>query len=364
MMMIKFFFPGLVLGFFLNLCLFRPASGAEIQPQWHGSIHAPHNIEKSVADPHKEISFFVKKDDTACILGSDGSLVAQAAAGNYLTSFSADGKYFIRFLKIGTEIEFYSFLPKLERFWKIKSLEYPYLSPQGKIIFLLNSDQSRIRMIDYNGNETGDRFLSGILCTVIAFSERSDFGAAGFMSGGYFFVNPAGKVICRGNIPKGSVVKGMAVSDSGLYGAVHYGSAEKDSMRIIKIEDNDIEEVMLDEVHRVKSPLHITDKGIATIVQSSSILQLTKRGKISHRVGINPRRPGLCFISSRGAIYTIGYTQIEGESRFVILKKGTVLYSKSFSAESFLSPVMKGELIFLRGSDNLFCYSLPQRSDE
>jgi len=187
----------------------QAGGGAQIIPEWHGSLRHVNGIEKSPNVPAERAGFLVKMDGAAAVLGADGALRASAETGE-LSSFSADGNYFIKFQKVGSEIEFFSLLPALNRFWKIKSFEYPYLSPHGKLILLLNSDQSAIRMIDNSGNETGERSVAGFLCTVIAFAERSDFGAAGFMSGGYFFVGPGGKVIGSGTLPTGCAVKGLA----------------------------------------------------------------------------------------------------------------------------------------------------------
>ena len=63
-----------------------------------------------------------------------------------LVAFSGDGRFHARYRKVGSEVEFFNAAG--ERFWRLPSLEYPYLSRRGRLIFLMNGDQSGIRIAE------------------------------------------------------------------------------------------------------------------------------------------------------------------------------------------------------------------------
>ena len=94
--------------------------------------------------------------------------------------------YYVQYGKLTTDIEYFNI--KGERFWKIKSNEYPYVSSRGKIILFLVADLSRVRVTDFNGNETGIKSISGRFCTSICFSSQNDILQSGFSTAATMFL--------------------------------------------------------------------------------------------------------------------------------------------------------------------------------
>ena len=178
---------------------------------------------------------------------------------------------------------------KGDRFWKIQSREYPISSYNSKIILLLNGDQSVIRIIDNHGNEIGQKNIYGRLCTSIVFSRKNDFGAIGFINGRYYFINEKGKLIHKGITTSKKIVKTMAVSSNGAYGAVHYGDTQKDTVAIININQKDVNEIDLKNIHKVKTSIHISDNGTVTIHDIDQILNVDEDGDINFRMKVGPK---------------------------------------------------------------------------
>jgi len=155
-------------------------------------------------------------------------------------------------------------------------MEYPYLSCNGKIIILMNGDQSGIRTVDYNGN-LGPIRISGRTCTAVVFSDRGDYGGVGFLDGSYYIIDPRGALTFYGMTPKGTMVKGLAVSGNGSYCAVHYGDTRKDHLRVIEIGSGDHDEVELAHAHPVKTAMHIGGDGYCTIIDIDRVLRVLHR---------------------------------------------------------------------------------------
>ena len=358
----KFFFPGLIIGAIASLFLLTPTAGTEIDPEWHGGLRAIPAIEPSPRKSSTPVRFFVKNKDTEFyLLGGNGAVVQSGSIEDGLIAFSGDGQFYVRFQKVGSEIEFFNV--KGDRFWKIESMEYPYLSHNGKLIMLLNGDQSGIRFVDNNGNGIGAGPVSGRTCTAIAFPDHGDFGAAGFLDGTYFAVNARGKIIARGAAPRGNIVKGVAVSGNGAYTLVHYGNTQKDSIRIIENASGGQEELELKYVHPVKTSLYITDGGNGVVLDTDRILYVSGSGRVRFSIDIPPKRDGHSSISYQDGIFAAAYTMRNGSSKLLLFRDdGIVLFSREFPAESFLDAVVRNGLVLLRGSDNLFCYRISRPS--
>jgi len=192
--MIRYSFVGLLLGISLNFFVLLPHGGGAILPEWHGSLNALEQIEPS-PDKHaiRDCSFPVKNDINLWYINNVGIVTPAVSFKDYLISLSGNGQNYIQFLSVGKEIEFLN--SKGDRFWKLKSREFPYLSYNGKLIFLLNGDNSKIRIIDNSGNEIGAKEIPGRFCTAIRFSDYSDFGGIGFLNGSFYIINQNGAVI-------------------------------------------------------------------------------------------------------------------------------------------------------------------------
>lgn len=353
-----YFFGGVLIGAILNIFFLQPLGGIKIYPEWHAKIDDIERIKQSRNVSAKNPArFFIKKNDSAYIIKGDGSLLLKTEIADYLTAFSGNGRYYIKFKKVDTDIEFYNI--NGDRFWKKKARDYPYLSYNGKLIFLMNGDHSRIRILDYNGNEIGENQIVGRMCTVLSFSEQSDYGGLGFLDGSYYAVDKNGKIILSGTTPSGTMVKGMAISSNGAFAVIHYGDTEKDFIKIIHIQESEYKNIRLSNVHPVKTSIYINNNGYVTIIDIDNIFHISNNGKIEYNIKIPAKRYGFSAISYNKGLYSVSYSKTDGGSKLILFKEnGTILLSKEFRAESFLQSVIKKNVIFLRGSDNLYCYSI------
>jgi hypothetical protein len=359
----KYFIPGLIIGALMNVFLFGPAGGIEVYPEWTGSLKAMEKIEPS-RDPGigKKTVLAVKEDGGYTMMGGNGEVLHSTRINGFFAA-SGNGRYYIEYQKVGTSVDFYSF--KGDGFWKLKSMEYPYLSYNGRLVMLLNGDHSRIRLVDYNGNEIGARIIYGRLCTVISFSDGSDIGAAGFLDGTYYFVDHKGAVINTGRAPSGNAVKGVAVSDRGLYAAVHYGDEASDSVRIIDAVSGKYSEARLKSVHPVKTSMCVTDDGMTAFMDLDTITGFSPSGGAVFEIRIPPKRYGFSTIRRYGNVYSATYTKTNGEARFCLFRKdGTVIIERDYPTESFMESSFRDGLVFLRGSDSLYCYRIHQPASQ
>ncbi len=352
----RYFFPGLIAGALAALFLFSPSPSIEIYPEWWGTIKNIASIEKSRDSGSRELFFVKANDQDYYLLKGSGAVSVSGSVTDGLSAFSGNGRYFAKYQKVGNDVEFYN--AKGDRFWKIDSMEYPYLSWNGKIILLMNGDQSGIRTVDYNGN-LGPVRISGRTCTAIAFADRADYSAVGFLDGSYYFLDARGRVVRYGMTPKGTMVKGLAISRNGAHGVIHYGGTRMDFVRIVDISSGDNEEVELAHVHPVKTALHVNGDGYCTVIDTDRILYISPSGRVALNIPIQPKREGHSSISYMNGLYAVSYTMQNGASRLLLFREdGVMLFSKEYPAESFLDAALRGGLLFLRGSDNVFCYSL------
>ncbi|MCP4129762.1 MAG: hypothetical protein GY754_01980 [bacterium] len=356
--MVKFFIPGLILGVLLNIFLFEPASGGEIYPEYYSKIDQVPRFERS-SNPAvgNSAEFLVRDNKKVFLLKGDGSISVKTVLEDSLGTFSGNGKYYATFQKTGSAIEFFSITG--ERFWKLKSREYPYLSNNGKLIFLLNGDHSKVRVVDYNGNSVGMKEKAGRMCTIITFSQRTDLGGFGFLDGSFYLVSEKGDELYSGSVPSGNIVKGMAISNNGNYAAVHYGNTQKDTILIIDIPEKKENKTALTHVHPVKTSLYMADNGYTIVIDSDAILYLTGSGERELSIKIPPKRYGFSSISANDTedLFSVSYTMATGDSNLLLFKKdGTIIKTKDFTTESFLESSIQGNTLFLRGSDSLFFY--------
>lgn len=355
-----YFFPGLIAGALAALLLFSPMAGTGVHPEWWSGIKNIPALEKSPGNERAKTRFFVRANDRDYfLLKGNGEASVSGSVADGLAAFSGNGEYYAKYQKIGTEVEFFN--ASGDRFWKIESMEYPYLSHGGKMMFLMNGDHTGIRVVDYNGNISPTR-IAGRTCTALAFSDSGDFGGVGFLDGSYYFINPGGKIIHSGRAPERAMVKGIATGGNGRYAAVHYGTNSKDYLRVIDIESGDYDEAELAHVHRVKTSLHVDGEGYCTIIDFDRVLRVAKSGRVKLTLGIPPKRDGHSSIACHGGIYAVSYTMQTGASRLMLFRDdGTVLVSKEFPSESFLDAMLTDNLLFLRGSDTIYCYSIQGR---
>lgn len=349
---------GIIAGMALNLFpLLNPPFAFEIFPEWHGKSEYIEDIQISENPLLSNIKLYsVKLNDRVLLLGGNGVLLKKIECGGDLISISGNGGYIAKYEKVGEEIEYLNI--KGDRFWKIKSKEYPRLSFNGRLILLLNGDQSRVRILDHNGNNIGVKGVSGRLCTVISFSQNSDFAGIGFLDGGYYILNVNGEIAARDRIGGGAVVKGIEISETGDFAAVHYGNNSKDSVRLIDIKNQLYHEFSLRAIHHAKTAMHISNTGEFSVIDNNRIIITDKEGMVRAVIKIQPAEYGESSIDSVKDIYLAGYNGSDGISRFMVFRKdGTVLLQMEMPGERFVESFIRGRALFVRGSQGLYCYS-------
>ncbi|MCU0821537.1 MAG: hypothetical protein MUC95_03570 [Spirochaetes bacterium] len=349
---------GFIIGFALNMLpLWVPSTAIGIFPEWHGGVNLTGNIDVSGNPALAKITLSpLRTPAGAVILSGNGSEIRNIVTGEYLLSLSGSGRFIAKYEKAGKEVEFLNAAG--ERFWKVKSNEYPYLSYNGAIVLFLNGDQSRIRILDYNGNEAGVKEISGRLCTTISFSGGSDFAGAGFVDGSYYILNRAGNIISKDNLKSESVIKGISISSSGDYAAVHYGNNSGDYIRLINIKENEHYAVPLKNVHRSRTALDVSNGGSVSVIDYDRILITDEEGAPETVINIPPKENGTSSMDCAGDVCAASYTGEDGVPRFLVFKNsGDILLAKEFPGEAFMESFINGRAVLVRGSQNLYCYS-------
>ncbi len=357
----RYLFAGLIVGALAGIFFFQGSSASEIVPAFY---HPIGSLESSVNPDSRNTSghFVVSVPGGFFLVDHEGRVSRKVNYNNSLAEVSGDAGFYVQYSRTGTAIELFGL--NGERYWQKESREKPFISSSGKLIFLLNGDHSGIRIFDTNGNVTGAGLIAGRLCTAIEFSDVNDFGACGFIDGSYYFIKQNGSIINGGTTPTGTSVKGIRVSNNGKYGFVHYGSPARDGVRIVNIEENDFDDSAIDNVHTVRTALNISDDGYGAFLDNESVILYDDDCDVRSRIKIPRKRPGYASISGGSGVYALGYTKATGESQFVFFRRdGKILFAREFPGESFLSSTVRGGLLLLRGSDNLFAYSFLNRED-
>lgn len=354
----KFIVPGLVIGMIVNFFIYNLEAGTEVSPLWTGILSAPSAIQLNEDTAHsKEIIFPYQYMDNLYIVNAHGLVSKEVKPEGGMITASGNGKYYIMYEKVGSEIQFFDISGA--PYWKMKSREYPYVSYNGKLLLLLNGDQSRIRIADFNGNIIGAGEISGRLCTVIAFSSQNDYAAAGFADGSYCFINENGSIINQGSTPGLTLVKSIAVSNNAQFGIVHYGDTQNDFLMCINLNDKTSETIKLAVSHMVKCPLYISDTGEIVIIEKSKLTKYLPDGEVVFELAVPEMKEGQASINFNGGFYAISYSGLSGESYLGILRNdGTVVFFEKFINDSFLVNMFIQGVILAKGSTGLYCYSL------
>lgn len=73
------------------------------------------------------------------------------------------------------------------------------------------------------------------------------------------------------------------------------------------------------------------------------------------------KRYGQSSITHDAGLYAVSYAAEKGEAKLMLIRDdGTLIFSRDFINESFLVSTLKNGLLFARGSENLYCYSIHQ----
>jgi hypothetical protein len=353
---------GLISGIIISLApIWSPSGAAEIYPEWYGNIDSIKLIEESPNSFLPKTDLPVVNRSDIYLLSSKGKLLKKINFDNHLVSLSNNGAYYAQYDKIGTHVELLNTTG--DKFWRIKSMEYPYISSSSKIVLLMNGDHSRIRIININGNSAGAKEIYGTLCTVIAFSRESDYSGIGFLNGSYYLLNDKGELINNGTAPDSSIVKGIAISKNGKFFVVHYGNNKGDFLRLINTTRDKFYTVQLKHIHLTRTSITVTDGGNFAAIDYDRII-ICRDDKIENIIKIPSASPGLSSINCINNIYFASYMSTDGRANlFVFLNEGTFLFHKIFSKEKYIESGIFMNALLLRGSENLYCYSfqIPDR---
>lgn len=352
----RYLIAGLCIGITINFFVFFPSPGITIVPEFTASLKS---IDGMKASPYKlsKGHFTIRKGKTLWQIKPHGEIALKIAPEKELVAFSGNGTHYIAYEKVGKEIQFFN--ARGDRFWKLDSREYPWISQNGKIIFLLNGDHSRVRVLNNNGNLTDAPAFAGRLCTVIAFSPENDFGGAGFLDGSYFFVNEQRKLLLKGSTPGGEPVKGLALSPGGKYFMIHYGSTAADSVLLVNPSEEQKAVIPLKTIHLSRSTMLLDDQGNGTVLEGDHILHFDNDGDIRFVVQIAPKGRGHGSLARGEGFIAAGYTDTSGTGRAVVFdREGKIIFSRTCTGESFMDVTVLGPNLLLRGSDNLYSYSL------
>ncbi len=357
----RYLLLGIIAGAVLGLTpVWQAEPAIELYPEWHGPIAAPESIERS---PNTALSARavppVISADTLSLLAADGRLISRRAFGETLFAPSGSGGYYAAYQKLGTSVEF--FAADGSPFWKTDSREYPHLSHNGKLVLLVNSDQSRARALDFHGNQAGEP-VSGRFLTVIAFSKGTDIAALGFLDGSYHVIDSTGRRLLKARTGGGTLVKSIAVSPSGTYVALHYGNERGDYIALIDTADGSARASALSRVQVARTALTVQDDGTAAVLDYNRILIVNRKARPSAVIKIPAARTGMASLDRDGGVYVAGYTRSEGGAQaLAFLPDGTIIFARNFPMESYLQASIETSVMLLRGSHTLYCYSLHHR---
>lgn len=353
----KYLISGIVAGFAAGIFFFQSASGMEIVPEFYSGLDTLDALEWADGKEGKD-GFVVTMEGKTFVVNSRCQIVNRIDTADVLYEFSGNGAFYIKYDKVGSEIELLGLAG--ERYLKMKSMEKPFLSYSGELILLMNGDHTSIRIFDKNGNQTGAGRISGRLCTSVEFSNGSDYAACGFADGSFYFLDRKGNIMSSGMLRPGDVVKGIAVSPGGLYGLVHYGNTDSDRLRLVNIREGESEETDLPAPHYVKTAMCVSDSGEGAFLDHNAVLFTDNDCDIDYRLSIPAKRPGYSTLSYGSGVYSLCYTKSTGEPQLLFFSRESrnIIYAKEFAGLSFLGAEVRDRLIFARGSDSLFAYRI------
>lgn len=350
----KFILSGLIPGALLALFLFPALPGTEIHPLWSRPftdlIETP--VERGERTEYHRILFH---ENHLLSVDFRGRIRMRVAVPGGRFEHSGDGIYYVKYEKTGTSISFHE--RSGERFWKMESMEYPYLNSDGSLVLLLNGDHSRLRIVDRNGNLTGMKEIHGRLATHISTPGERRGVAVGFLDGTYYRLDGKGEPLCQGIVPGRQVVKTIHAAPGGR-ALVHYGGTENDGLILDTCDEGETRQVDLESVQHTRTALKMLESGLVLFMDREGIRGFTKELKplFSHSL---ERSEGHASFDGNSRMVTATWRNSRGEGEMLLMDvEGTPFFRHAFAGESFLDGSMSGPFMFLRGSDRLYCYSI------
>ncbi|MDA3901198.1 MAG: hypothetical protein PF637_11855 [Spirochaetes bacterium] len=360
----KFIIIGLIFGALLALTPFNLINNGErVVPKWFGSVSTIDSISTTGQTNNSSDLFLFPQLNSATLLYPNGT-VYKSYQGDINTrySFSGDRNYYIQFEKVGSQIAFMNSYG--EKFWVSDTPQYPYLSHSAKLILLQVSDLHTLYLRDKNGSPVGVEKIEGRMCTTIAFSKE-DSALIGFMSSEFYVVSSAGTVVLHGKTPEGTIVKGGALSDDGLYAAVHYGTVSEDACLIIPLggesPSEDMSVVNLESVHRTRTGLAVSNSGSLYVIDGLYFNVFDRRGEKMFSDEIEPQTYGHAVVSLYEKGVVLSYRILNNRSALAVYGSDlTLLHSEIFDDTALTHEIVDGTTLIAAGTKNLAAYSLSQ----
>lgn len=352
----KYLFIGLFAGILLSIVpVSFYKSSVSVLPSWEGSISdftTTQYNSKIVSGNSITLNF----DNRMVVLKENGELLKDFSV-NGLAASSGNGQYYVRYDKVGSELQMFNI--NNEPFWKIKSYQYPYVSTNAKNILLMVADQSHIFIANENGNISATDEINDRLCTVISFSTLNDYAAAGFVNGRFYCINNQGKIYFKGELPSDYMVKNIAISNNGKFWAIHGGNNKEDFLFIQQEGKKNLKKLKLNSVQHNRGALCINDTGLTTILDYDRILIVSPSAKIKKDIKTFPARGGSATLLYKGDLAILAYPLKNGGSAFRLFNlTGNMIYQGNYPQDQFIKPYHAGNSILLRGTSRLYSYSI------
>ena len=155
------------------------------------------------------------------------------------------------------------------------------------------------------------------------------------------------------------MVKNIAISSNGQYGAVHSGDTQEDVVTLINLEKKYAKNIKLQNVYKTQLPLNVNDNGEITLIELDHVARYKQNTKLKFKIKIDERRDGHHSITFGKGFTSVTFVSKSGEAEnMAFTDDGDVLVYRVYNSEAFLISHPSQYSILLRGSENLFGYRL------
>ncbi len=281
---------------------------------------------------------------------------------NTKTFVSQANNYYVTYKKAGEKINFFN--KKGNLLWSYNTRNYPFLSPSGNRIILLNSDGSSISVIDKNINMLLTNVFISTLITDLKFCDFDDSFVIGTIEGNVISYNHQNQLNFKYKAPKSNkpLIKSIILSERSRYIGVCSGInpeyvfvLRKDGKLLWKTKTKENNRKIINLLINKKEKKLIRKEGDYLIIHH------LLSGKVIEKIFINTEGLGVHDYT----LYTLENNKIlvliNGSNlrkAFVITTKGQILFEKIFYDSYFVRGEIKNNFITIYTSENIFLYSL------
>ncbi len=324
-----------------------------VRPEWTLNVDNIQNINNSKnPDLNNNVLIPVKEDKRLTVLKADGSV---AGVVNYfnedLYSVSHSGLYIASYNKTGMEINYSDY--KGNKFWKMETMQYPYVSSNGNYLLFSVSDLSRISIVDKNSTLLSE--ISGRFSTDVFTSQTGDSSAVGFLDSSFHVINSKGVVVYSSNTDKGTIVKSIAVSPSAAFVLVHFGTTTMDYFSVTDINNDKKYIYQLDKSYKHKIGLNVDDSGSAMLVTEKNLVLYEFRDK-PEVMPIKKNIGGYSSVKFNQNWWIVSYPAEDG-GNVIVLQDKNIFLSKVFPDCKFVETFIDDQVFVMRAMSDLYCWS-------